>query len=114
MLSGRVKVKAPALGEINLPFRSIVLEQPRGSSLVPEALPHERAWVAVAGEVAVSEEAVMSFQFHFVGHVNLPDVPGWGSAAFEKMVNAAAQRTLSRVAEALPRDIEAALRTPVE
>lgn len=108
-LVGQLLVKAPALGEIDLPFKSALVAEPRGATLQPVALSSERVWVAVAGQALVSDQAVMTFQFHFTGHLSLPDTPGWGGVAFEKMVNAAAQRTLSRVTEALPRDIQQAL-----
>lgn len=115
-LRGTLLVKAPGLGEVDLPFVSQMIEIPEGAALRALALPGENAWVAVNGQASVeaSVEAgvaasVMHFTFQFTAHLTLPDVPGWGGAAFEKMVNAAAQRTLRRVAEALPRDIQAAL-----
>lgn len=111
-VSGQLVVKTPGLGDIHLPFTSTLKEERDGATL--HALPlSEKNWVAVNGQATVTPDAVMTFDFQFTAHVTLPDVPGWGGAAFEKMVNAAAQRTLTRVAEALPRDIQAAL-PPVE
>ncbi|WP_135227629.1 DUF3809 domain-containing protein [Deinococcus fonticola] len=110
-VGGHLTVKTPGLGDIYLPFASQLQQEPDGASLQALTLP-DRNWVAVDGRASVIPTADMTFRFHFTAHVTLPDVPGWGSAAFEKMVSAAAQRTLMRVAEALPRDLEAALPTP--
>lgn len=107
-LGGQLIVKTPGLGDIHLPFACSLQDEPDGASLLAVSLP-EKNWVAVNGRARVTPDALMTFEFQFTAHVTLPDVPGWGGAAFEKMVRAAAQRTLTRVAEALPRDIQAAL-----
>ena len=107
-VSGQLIVKTPGIGDIHLPFASTLREEPDGASLHALTLP-EKNWVEVNGQASVTQDALMTFNFQFTAHVTLPEVPGWGGAAFEKMVNAAAQRTLTRVAEALPRDIQAAL-----
>lgn len=117
MLSGQLVVSAPGLGTIDLPFQSDLQFTPEGAELLPRALPQERAWVSVAGQARVErgtapQGTAIHFAFQFEGHVTLPEVGGWGGAAFEKMVVAAAQRTLNRVTAALPQDVKNAMPDP--
>ena len=49
------------------------------------------------------------FAFLFRAHLALPDGGGWGGDAFTKMVQAAASRTLHRVAQELPAGIASAM-----
>lgn len=107
--SGELVVRAPGLGDVILPFHSVLERTPEGALLRGQNLEGERAWVSVNGRASVLEGRQIEFQFDFVAHVGLPAGEGWGGAAFEKMVKAASQRTLARIAEALPRDIGAAL-----
>ena len=62
-------------------------------------------------EQARTEGAELHFTFQFRAHLATPDAQGWGGAAFEKMIRAAASRTLDRVARELPSSIRAALPT---
>lgn len=107
-VSGELIVSVPAMGEVDLPFRSALEQTPHGAALLPLNLSGERAWVEVSGQAEVSG-GEMQFHFQFRAHLTLPSGEGWGSAAFEKMVQAAAARTLARVAAALPQGIAAAL-----
>lgn len=107
-VGGELFVRVPTLGEVDLPFLSRLEHTPQGARLHPVSLPHERAWVSVSGEAQVTPAAIL-FEFDFVAHFALPTGTDWGSAAFEKMAHAAAQRTLERVVRELPRGIKAAL-----
>ena len=44
----------------------------------------------------------LRYAFHFTAHIEMPSAEKWGGAAFEKMVRAAAERTLARLARELP------------
>lgn len=105
---GELVVPVPVLGEVDLPFQSDLEHTADGARLIPRLLDHERAWVEVAG-VARVQGHQMHFQFDFKAHLALPEAEGWGGAAFEKMVQAAANRTLSRVGQSLPAGMQAAL-----
>ena len=107
-IAGELVVPVPVLGEVDLPFRSALVHTPDGAQLVPQSL-GERAWVEVAGTAQVTADGQMHFAFDFRAHLSLPEAEGWGGAAFEKMVQAAATRTLSRVGQALPAGMQAAL-----
>lgn len=107
---GELLVTVPGLGEIDLPFRSGLLLTPGGARLQPQPLAGERAWVEVSGEAEVGAAGEMAFHFLFRAHLQTPGTEGWGGQAFEKMVRAAAGRTLERVARALPEGLSAALR----
>lgn len=113
-VQGELLVMVPALGEIDLPFLSALHPTPRGASLQPLPLSQERAWVEVGGEAEVDAAGEMSFHFLFRAHLQLPGAEGWGAQAFEKMVRAAAGRTLERVAQDLPEGLHAALSLPEE
>ncbi|MDO4244629.1 MAG: DUF3809 domain-containing protein [Deinococcus sp.] len=105
---GELVVQVPMLGEVDLPFCSEIHEAPQGAELRPLPLAGERAWVEVSGKAqAVGGE--MHFDFQFRAHLATPEAEGWGGAAFEKMVQAAARRTLERVAQALPEGLAASL-----
>ena len=106
---GELLVTVPLLGEVDLPFRSELVQTPQGAELRPLTLTGERAWVAVAGQAAAAEDGEMAFAFQFQAHLATPEAEGWGGAAFEKMVQAAAGRTLERVAKALPEGLAAGL-----
>jgi len=108
-VSGELVVTVPVLGEVDLPFRSRLEETPRGAALIPQPVEGERAWVEVAGEAQVDSAGSVAFHFEFRAHLRLPQAEGWGGAAFEKMVRAAAARTLERVAGELPAGIAAAM-----
>lgn len=105
---GELVVQVPLLGEVDLPFCSEVHETAQGAELIPQPLSGERAWVEVAGQ-ARAVEGEMHFDFQFRAHLATPEAEGWGGAAFEKMVQSAARRTLERVAQALPEGLAASL-----
>lgn len=107
---GELVVPLPGLGDADLPFHSLLSVTPDGADLIPQALSGERAWVEVAGQ-ARAEGTDLHFTFQFRAHLATPDAQGWGGAAFEKMIRAAASRTLDRVARELPGSIRAALPT---
>ncbi|MFC6591361.1 DUF3809 domain-containing protein [Deinococcus lacus] len=112
-VSGELVVVVPVLGEVDLPFRSQVHETPTGAELRPEPLSGERAWIEVAGQATAEGDGSMQFAFQFRAHLHLSgddDVAQhWGSAAFAKMVQAAAARTLTRLTSELPRGIAAGM-----
>ena len=107
---GELLVPLPGLGEVDLPFHSALTATPDGATLTPQPISGERAWVEVSGQ-ARAEGAELHFTFQFRAHLATPDAQGWGGAAFEKMIRAAASRTLDRVARELPGSIRAALPT---
>lgn len=132
-LRGELIVQLPVLGQVDLPFFSVLQFSEEGASLLPQPLEHERAWVEVRGVAQVhslggsqagsppdsSGSTPVSFDFQFRAHLATPqtgDSPeagaagqGWGGAAFSKMVRAAAGRTLQRVASELPGGIHEAM-----
>ncbi|MEW6420650.1 MAG: DUF3809 domain-containing protein [Deinococcota bacterium] len=110
---GELVVPVPVLGEVDLPFQSRLTVTSDGATLTPQPLTDERAWVEVAGQAQVDRAGTVTFHFHFRAHLALPQSEGWGGAAFEKMVRAAAGRTLERVAGELPLGIGAAMATDV-
>ncbi|AKH17071.1 MULTISPECIES: DUF3809 domain-containing protein [Deinococcus] len=101
---GELLVPLPGLGEVDLPFHSALTATPDGGALTPQAISGERAWVEVAGQARLDGGA-LHFAFQFRAHLATPDAQGWGGAAFEKMIRAAAARTLERVARELPAGI---------
>ena len=108
-VTGELIVPVPVLGEVDLPFRSLLTVTPSGAALTPQPIEGERAWVEVTGQAEVHAGGTTTFQFHFRAHLGTPQAEGWGGAAFEKMVRAAAGRTLERVAAELPVGIGAAM-----
>ncbi|MDL2342898.1 DUF3809 domain-containing protein [Deinococcus sp. MIMF12] len=106
---GELVVPVPLLGEVDLPFFSLLQPTPDGAELRPQPVTGERAWVEVAGQARVDAAGEMAFEFQFRAHLRLPEAEGWGGAAFEKMVRSAAERTLERLAGELPQGIAAAL-----
>lgn len=108
-VSGELVLAVPVIGEVDLPFCSRVQATDDGAALEPQPRSGERAWVAVSGRATVGRSGQMQFHFDFAAHLTLPEAEGWGGAAFEKMVRAAAGRTLARVGQALPAGIQAAL-----
>lgn len=108
-VSGELVVQVPLLGEVDLPFRSELHPTENGAELRPLPISGERAWVEVAGQAQAGAGGEMTFAFQFRAHLATPESEGWGGAAFEKMVQAAARRTLERVAAALPAGLAAGL-----
>jgi Protein of unknown function (DUF3809) len=94
-------VNVPMLGEIDLPLHSLLVTTPQGAQLQAQPIVGERAWIELSGEGA-AQDSVLHYQFHFTAHIEMPSAEKWGGAAFEKMVRAAAERTLSRLARELP------------
>ena len=112
-----LSVQMPLLGTVTLPLHSRVVPSAEGARLESLPLTGERAWIELSGE-GHTEEATedaagagvtLHFAFRFVAHLDAPGSEGWGGAAFEKMVRAAAARTLTRLAQELPQGIAAAL-----
>lgn len=106
---GELIVPLPVLGEVDLPFHSVLALTPDGAALTPQPLTGERAWVEVSGQAqvqAIGATAEAAFHFQFRAHLATPGAEGWGGAAFEKMVRAAASRTLERIAQELPQGIQ--------
>lgn len=108
-LGGELLVTVPMLGQVDLPFLSRIEALTTGAALYPLPLENERAWVEVAGQARV-DGPHMHFAFQFCAHLATPPADDWGSAAFEKMAQATATRTLNRLAAALPAGIERSLR----
>lgn len=108
-VSGELVVPVAMLGDVDLPFVSEVELTPDGALLRPRPLPQERAWVEVQGQAQVTDSGQLHFEFQFRAHLQVPQAEGWGGAAFEKMVRAAAHRTLGRIAAALPGSLQSAL-----
>lgn len=135
---GELIVQLPVLGQVDLPFFSVLQFTEGGATLIPQLLEHERAWVEVRGVAQVGGVQVgggqvggvqadspdpagtpVGFDFQFRAHLAMPQTgdppqagaagPGWGGAAFGKMVRAAANRTLQRVASDLPAGIREAM-----
>jgi hypothetical protein len=94
-------VNVPMLGEIDLPLHSLLVDTPQGARLQAQPMVGERAWIELSGE-GTAQGSVLHYQFHFTAHIEMPSAEKWGGAAFEKMVRAAAERTLSRLARELP------------
>ena len=107
-ISGVLAVQLPLLGEVTLPFVSVLEDTPTGARLLPQAIEQERAWLEVVGEGKLLT-GQLGYVFEFRAHLDTPAADKWGGAAFEKMVQAAASRTMSRVAQDLPRALAAAL-----
>ena len=105
---GVLTVALPMLGEVTLPFFSVLETNPQGAVLRPQPLDGERAWLEVAGEGTLSGHQ-LTYLFVFRAHLDTPTAEKWGSAAFEKMVQAAATRTMARVSRELPQAVAAAL-----
>ena len=116
---GELLVPLPVLGEADLPFLCLLTHTPDGATLTPQPIEGERAWVEVTGQAQVLEDAQagssgetvveVAFNFLFRAYLATPDAQGWGGAAFEKMVRAAAGRTLERVTRELPEGLREAL-----
>lgn len=97
-------VNVPMLGEIDLPLHSRLRHTPGGAHLDAQPLSGERAWIELHGE-GVADGCTLSYDFRFTAHLDVPSAEKWGGAAFEKMVRAAAERTLSRLARELPEGV---------
>jgi hypothetical protein len=97
-------VNVPMLGEIDLPLHSRVVYTPQGAALEAQPIEGERAWIELNGE-GRAEDSLLFYAFRFTAHIEMPSAEQWGGAAFEKMVRAAAERTLSRLARELPEGI---------
>ena len=105
---GVLAVQLPMLGEVTLPFFSVLEETEWGARLRPQMIENERAWLEVEGEGMLSGPE-LEYQFVFRAHLAMPAAEKWGGSAFEKMVQAAASRTMARVARELPKAMAAAL-----
>ncbi len=94
-------VNVPMLGETLLPLHSRLIHTPQGARLEAQPVAGERAWIELNGE-GTADGQLLSYHFRFTAHIEMPSAEKWGGAAFEKMVRAAAERTLSRLARELP------------
>ncbi|GHG00588.1 hypothetical protein GCM10017783_10890 [Deinococcus piscis] len=114
-LSGELRVPVPLLGEITLPFASLLTATESGADLTPQPLTERRGWVEVNGQAVVGEPAQtaggtpVELSFDFQAFLRLPDSGNLGGAAFEKMVRATAQRTIERVLTELPGQLQASM-----
>lgn len=100
---GELLVPLPGLGEVDLPFHSVLTATPDGGA---HAAGHQRrARVGGGRRAGPPGRGTLHFAFQFRAHLATPDAQGWGGAAFEKMIRAAAARTLDRVARELPAGI---------
>lgn len=107
ILSGKLRLRIPVIGEVTLPFRSQLQHTETGAILIPDTSSDARLWVEVGGLATVKEE-LLQFDFEFRAHLPTNETE-WGTKAFEKMVDAAANRTLARVSGALPEALTQAL-----
>ena len=101
-------VNVPLLGEINLPMHSLLVPTDQGARLEAQPLEGERAWIELSGNSA-AQGTQLSYSFQFRAHIEVPSAEKWGGAAFEKMVRAAAERTLSKLTRELPEGIARAM-----
>lgn len=112
LVSAIMLVPVPLLGEIQLPFRSEVIDTPGGARLEARPLQDERAWVEVSGDgqvLAADGETQLHYALRFRAHVALPAAEKWGGAAFERMAQQAAHHTLERLAREFPAGVQAAM-----
>ena len=109
-------VNVPMLGEIDLPLVSRLIHTPQGARLDALPVEGERAWIELNGEGTAqgrtAQGSDLHYAFRFTAHIELPSAEKWGGAAFEKMVRAAAERTLSRLARELPEGMARSLNSP--
>ena len=105
-------VGLPMLGELHLPFESELLSLERGAELRPRELTGN-AWAELVGHGEVMErgqsESELRYRLHVLAHLTVPAASKWGGGAFEKMVRAAAARTLERVAHEFPEGVRQAM-----
>lgn len=104
-------VNVPMLGPVDLPLHSRLVPTERGARLEAHPLTDERAWIELNGEAEVSG-CQLTYDFRFTAHLDVPSAEKWGGAAFEKMVRAAAERTLSRLARELPEGLARGMGAP--
>ena len=97
-------VNVPMLGETLLPLHTRLVHTPQGARLEAQPVEGERAWIELSGE-GQAEGTLLSYHFRVTAHIEMPSAEKWGGAAFEKMVRAAAGRTLTRLARELPESI---------
>ncbi|MFC4456446.1 DUF3809 domain-containing protein [Deinococcus sonorensis] len=108
-------VQVPMLGEVDLPLHSSLVQLDGSARLEAQPLTDERAWIELWGDGAVQPgdsagSSALAYHFRFVAHLALPEAEQWGGAAFEKMVQAAARRTLERLTRELPEAIGRSVR----
>lgn len=113
-LSGELRVPVPLLGEVTLPFVSVLYTTPHGAGLTPQPLPERRGWLEITGTAEIAEQSSagttpVQLHFDFQAHLRLPESGNVGGAAFEKMVRATAQRTIERVLAELPQQLQASM-----
>ncbi len=106
-----LSVDVPVLGEQRLDFHSRLEARSDGANLIP--LPRSgKAWAEVGGEGRVtpnSSGSSLTYRLRIVVHVELPAAERWGGRAFEKMVQATAQRAIERMTEQFPLGVQAAM-----
>jgi carbon monoxide dehydrogenase subunit G len=106
-----LSVDVPVLGEQRLDFHSRLEACSDGANLIP--LPRSgKAWAEVGGEGRVTpngSSSSLTYRLRIVVHVELPTAERWGGRAFEKMVQATAQRAIERMTEQFPVGVQAAM-----
>lgn len=99
ILNGVFCFHIPVIGEVTLPFQSQIIATEKGTQLQPMTL-QENAWISLAGEAIVTEQNI-TFEFECAAFFS-QTTEKWGTQAFSKMIDAAAQRTLLRIMTELP------------
>lgn len=104
-LRGVLALNVPMMGTVTLPFVSRIAAQKGGAVLMAQPLEAERAWLTITGQGQArpaAEGIALEYQFQFQAHIQLPSQQQWGAKAFEKMVQAAGQRSMAQIAISLP------------
>ncbi|MEM6430542.1 MAG: DUF3809 domain-containing protein [Deinococcota bacterium] len=107
-----IVVNAALFGERALSFQSFVRPTAKGARL--EALPFSEpklGWAEVSGTALVQplpQGSNITYSFDITIHLDLPEAEKWGGKALSKMIHYTAQRTLERITNAFPSDIQSA------
>lgn len=107
VVRAELAVSIPMFGELVLPFESEVTPTPRGALLTPREL-SGRAWAEVGG-LGEAQAGQLDYRLTFRVQISMPQAEKWGGAAFEKMFQATARKTLERVTQEFPAGVRAAM-----
>ncbi|AFZ66630.1 DUF3809 domain-containing protein [Deinococcus peraridilitoris] len=107
IVRSELAVNIPMFGDLVLPFESEVTSTAQGALLTPRPL-SGRAWAEVGGLGEV-QSGQLDYHLSFRVHISMPQAEKWGGAAFEKMFQATARKTLERVAQEFPAGVRAAM-----
>lgn len=107
LVRAELAVNIPMFGDLVLPFESEVTPTTRGALLTPRVL-SGRAWAEVGG-LGETQDGQLDYRLQFRVHISMPQAEKWGGAAFEKMFQATARKTLERVAQDFPAGVHAAM-----